>query len=36
MLYGFIDDNNDDDGDDYDYGYGEWTRQQIVIAEGLF
>jgi len=36
MLYGFSDDNNDDGVDDYDYIYGEWTRQQIVIAEELF
>jgi len=34
-LYGFSDDN-DDGVDDYDYVYGEWTRQQIVVAEELF
>jgi hypothetical protein len=36
MLYGYIDDNNDDGDDDYDYVYGEWTWQQVVIAEELF
>ena len=34
-LYGFSDDN-DDGGGDYDYVYGEWVGQQIVIAEELF
>jgi len=35
-VYGFIDDNNDDCGDDCDCVYVEWTWQQIVIAEELF
>jgi len=36
MVYGFSDGNNDACGDDYDYVYGEWTWQQIVITEELF
>jgi hypothetical protein len=36
MVYGFSDDDNDDGVNDYDYVYGEWTRQHVAIVEELF